>query len=110
MAGERINKRPRPAAAEPQAAAGVIDNDDEAFPRGGGGGLLTPLQKRQLTHQANMDAAADQKSGARANKKPKTKVRALYAAHRRPPPPPAAAAAFVFDTFWSAFTAKQKTI
>ncbi|GBF92560.1 hypothetical protein Rsub_05174 [Raphidocelis subcapitata] len=62
MGGERASKK-RPAEAVAEAP-----DEDEAFPRGGGDRLLTPLQKRQLTAQANEDFEAEQKSGKKQKK------------------------------------------
>jgi hypothetical protein len=78
MGGERASKK-RPAAAVAEAP-----DEDEAFPRGGGDRLLTPLQKRQLTAQANEDFEAEQKSG----KKQKKGKGSGGKVGRCPPPPP----------------------
>jgi len=47
----------------------ALPGDDEAFPRGGGDKFLTPLQKRQLTQQANADFQTEQTTGSK--QKPK---------------------------------------
>jgi hypothetical protein len=82
MVEKRARKRSEP---DPVAPA---DDEEQAFPRGGGDQHLTPLEKRQLTQQANEDAAADLKSGKKAKK-----AKAGGGKVRRPPPPPRAAAA-----------------
>lgn len=62
MPGERSKKRV-------VDEAPAVTEEEEAFPRGGADSLLTPLQKRQLTAQANADAAAEQSGDGRKAKK-----------------------------------------
>lgn len=68
MPGERTNKK-RPAAAQDEAPSIAAVEEEEAFPRGGGDKLLTPLEKRRLSQQATADAEAEQKSGAKKKAK-----------------------------------------
>lgn len=65
MGGERSQNKKRPAADEATVP------EEEAFPRGGGDKLLTPLEKRQLALQASEDFQAEQKAGGKKSKKAK---------------------------------------
>lgn len=73
-------KDAKPAASKPKSVVSVLKDEEPMFPRGGGG-VLTPLEQRQIQLDAKADAMHEDEfdTTTKAAKKKKTKAAAKSA-------------------------------